>query len=156
MSENTENNVVDFQSKRKDAIEKKKRQFERFLFDDFLGCFAEVDDNGTNFPVKLVNVSETGCKVETPWNPNTHKSLSQMEDLTLRVYFTKKSFIPLVMTIARSEEVVNEDGTVHMQYGCEFDESLPGFQAWKSFVDFIGKYAEFSSFDKGDQKVYFL
>ena len=125
----TENNVVDFQNKREEAIEKKRRQFERFLFDDFLGCFAEIDDNGTNFPVKIVDISEQGCKIQTDWNPNTHKSLTALDTLTLRVYFTKSSFIPLVMNIARHEEVAGVDGSIYVQYGCNFDESLPGFQA---------------------------
>jgi hypothetical protein len=54
------------------------------------------------------------------------------------------------------KEYLDENGNTFMHYGAEFDESLPSFEALKSFIDFMYKFAKHSSIDKGDQKVYFL
>jgi hypothetical protein len=73
----------------------------------------------------------------------------------MRMYFTNASYIPVIMKVRHAKEVLAQDGTTHIQYGCEFDKSVGSFEAMQSFIDFIYKFAEHSAIDKGDTKVYF-
>lgn len=148
--------VLDFNAKREENIEQKRRQFERILFNNFLGAYTVVDQGGTIYPVNLVDVSREGCLFQVPWNMDRDTKIEEGTEITMRMYFTKKSFIPVVMVIKRGQEHVDEDGQTYMQYGAEFDTSMPSFQAVESFIDFMYKFAEHSSFDKGSQKVFFL
>lgn len=76
-------------------------------------------------------------------------------EVNLRMYFTKASYIPVIMHVRHSKVVTDKDGIEYMQYGCEFDKNNPTFEAMQSFIDFIYKFAEHSAIDKGDIKVYF-
>lgn len=148
--------MLDFSEKRKENIEKKRRQFERLLFNNFLGAYTVVDQGGSIYPVSLVDISREGCLFQVPWNVEKDTKFENGFEITMRMYFTKNSFIPVVMNVKYSREYVDEDGQVYMQYGSEFDKSMPSFQAVESFIDFMYKFAEHSSLDKGSHKVYFL
>jgi len=148
--------VLDFIGKRKENIEQKRRQFERLLFNNFLGAYTVVDQGGTIYPVSLVDVSYDGCLFQVPWNPNKDSKIENELEMTMRMYFTKDSFIPVVMKVKYSREALDKDGLTYMQYGCEFDASMPSFQAVHSFIDFMYKFAEHSSIDKGSHKVFFI
>lgn len=148
--------VLDFAEKRKENIEKKRRQFERLLFNNFLGAYTVVDQGGSIYPVSLVDISREGCLFQVPWNVEKDSKFENDHEITMRMYFTKNSFIPVVMNVKYSREFIDEDGQVYMQYGSEFDSSMPSFQAVESFIDFMYKFAEHSSLDKGSHKVYFL
>ena len=148
--------VLDFNEKRKENIEQKRRQFERILFNNFLGAYTVVDQGGSIYPVSLVDVSHDGCLFQVPWNVDRDTKIEEDTELTMRMYFTKNSFVPVVMQIKYGREYIDEDGQTYMQYGAEFDKSMPSFQAVESFIDFMYKFAEHSSVDKGSHKVYFL
>ena len=148
--------VIDFQAKRKDSIEKKKRSFERVLFKEFLGSFAEIDENGTKYDVGLVDISKDGCLFQVPYTPQNKEHFKTGHDVTIRVYFTKDDFLPLVVNIKHGNEYIDEKGDAFVRYGGIFDKSLPSFQAFSPFIEFIYKFAEFSCVDKGESKVYFL
>lgn len=148
--------VLDFQEKRKENIEQKRRQFERILFNNFLGAYTVVDQGGSIYPVNLVDVSREGCLFQVPWNVDRDTKIEEGTELTMRMYFTKNSFIPVVLEIKYGREYIDEDGQTYMQYGAEFDKSMPSFQAVESFIEFMYKFAEHSSVDKGSHKVYFL
>lgn len=152
----SDSKLLDFQSKREKTIETKRRNFERVLFQDFLGAYSVIDEFGSNYPVELVDVSHDGCMIQVPWNPKNHQKFKEGNDVTLRVYFTKGSFIPVVVNIKHSKEFVDDNGDVYMRYGGEFDKTLPSFSAFEKFIEFIYKYAEFSCVDKGENRVYFL
>ena len=148
--------VIDFQAKRQDSIEKRKRSFERVLFSELLGTYAEIDNNGTKYSVGLVDISRDGCQFQVPFTPNSKEQFKQDDDVVIRVYFTKDDFIPLVVNVKHSSEYVDEKGDAFMRFGGIFDKSLPSFQAFEPFIEFIYKFAEFSCIDKGESKVYFL
>lgn len=148
--------VLDFQEKRKENIEQKRRQFERILFNNFLGAYTVVDQGGSIYPVSLVDVSREGCLFQVPWNVDRDSKIAEGTELTMRMYFTKNSFIPVVLEIKYGREYIDEDGQTYMQYGAEFDTSMPSFQAVETFIEFMYKFAEHSSVDKGSHKVYFL
>jgi hypothetical protein len=148
--------VVDFNAKRKQSIEQKKRTFERVVFAEFLGVETVVDDQGTGFPIKLVDVSKDGCQFQLPFSLKAKNKFKSGTEVTLKLFFTKGSYLPAVVTVRHASEYVDKDGDAWLRLGGDFDKSLPSFKALESFINFIYQYAEFSCLDKGESKVYFL
>jgi hypothetical protein len=148
--------LIDFVEIRKKNIETKRRNFERILFTNVLGVYTVLDKDGIIFPVELVDVSRDGCLLQIAWNnPKNEMIYKSGEEITFRLYFTKQSFMPVIVKVRYGKEFVDKDGRTYMHYGCEFDKSVPSFTALSSFIDFLYKYAEVSSTDKGDAKVFF-
>lgn len=150
------NDVINFSEKRKQSIEKKRRTFERVMFENFLGCYSVIDNNGSIYSIDIIDISETGLLFQVPWNENNDKKFEKDKDLTLRLYFTKESYLPAFVTVKYGTEFVDDRGNSFMRYGCEFDQNNQTFQALEAFIQFIYKFAEHSSIDKGDNRVYFL
>lgn len=148
--------LLDFVGKRAESIEKKRRNFERILFQNFLGAYSVLDQQGSVTPVQLVDISHTGCLFQIPWDLKKESTFQETEELNLRIYFTNDSFIPTIVKIKHIQEYIDQDGVTYLQYGCEFDDSMPSFVALKSFINFLYQFAEHSSVDKGDSRVYFL
>lgn len=147
--------VLDFNKKKADTIEQKRRAFNRVVFQNFLGAYSVIDDNGSIYPVTLVDIAGDGCSFQVPWNPSRDKKLAKDFEVTMRMYFTNQSYIPVIMNVRHGKEVLGTDGITYMQYGCEFDKTAASFEAMQSFIDFIYRFAEHSAIDKGDTKVYF-
>lgn len=147
--------ILDFNKKKADTIEQKRRAFNRIVFQNFLGAYSAIDDNGSIYPVEMVDIAGDGCSFQVPWNARTDKKLASGFEVNMRMYFTNKSYIPVIMTIRHGKEVLGKDGNTYMQYGCEFDKTHSSFEAMQSFIDFIYRFAEHSAIDKGDTKVYF-
>lgn len=148
--------VIDFQAKREESIEKRKRSFERVLFSEFLGSYAEIDENGTKFNVMMVDISREGCLFQVPFSKNSLAYFKKQENVTVRVYFTKDDFLPLDIDVRHLNEYIDERGDAYIRIGGEFDQSSPSFKAFSPFIEFLYKFAEFSCVDKGESKVYFL
>src|SRR3989339_365512 len=148
--------LLDFSKKRDEIIEKKRRSFERIFFFCVMGTYSVLDQNSSIYPIEMVDISYDGCLFQVPWNVKRDHKLPIDTELNLRIYFTKHSYIPIVVAPKYARESVGADGQTYMQYGCEFDKSYPTFDALRSFIDFMYKFAEFSVVDHGDSKVYFL
>lgn len=148
--------VVDFNAKRKESIEQKRRSFERVVFQEFLGVYTVVDDQGSGFPIKLLDISTEGCQFQLPFSLKAKNQFKSGTELTLKLFFTKGTYLPAVVTVRHVSEYVDKDGDAWLRLGGEFDASLPSFKALASFIDFIYQYAEFSCVDKGESKVYFI
>jgi hypothetical protein len=149
-------NVVDFNKKRQENIEQKRRTFERVVFQEFLGVYTVVDDQGSSFPIKLLDISGDGCQLQLPFSLKAKNQFKSGTELPLKLFFTKGSFLPAVVTVRHASEYIDKDGDAWLRLGGEFDTSLPSFQALSHFIQFIYQYAEFSCLDKGESKVYFL
>ena len=148
--------VFDFSEKRKQSIEQKRRSFERVVFQEFLGVYSVIDDHGTGFPIKLVDISGDGCLLQIPFSAKAKNQFKAGEEVTLKLYFSKGTFLPAVVQIRHASEYIDQQGDAYLRLGGEFDKSLPSFTALNSFIEFIYKYAEFSCLDKGEGKVFFL
>ena len=147
--------VFDFQAKLKDSIEKKKRAFERVALKDFLGAYSEIDEHGTKYPVKMLDISYDGCQFQIPFSEGAKKHFAVGSEITLRLYFTSEDFLPINATL-RHETVTDERGNSYMRFGCEFDQSNHSYQAIRPFIEFLYKFAEHSCQDRGEHKVYFI
>lgn len=148
--------VFDFSEKRRQSIEQKRRNFERVVFDEFLGVDAVIDDNGTGHPLKLVDISGDGCLFQVPFSKEARQRFKSGEEVTLKLFFTKTSFLPVVIKVRHATEYVDQRGDAYWRCGGEFDKTLPSFKALESFIQFMYKYAEFSCHDSAAHKVYFL
>lgn len=151
-----EKKVFDFNEKRKKSIEQKRRTFERVVFQEFLGVYSVVDDQGSGFPIKLVDISSEGCQFQLPFSLKAKNQFKAGTEVTLKLYFTKGSYLPAVVTVRHATEYVDKDGDAWLRLGGEFDTAIPSYKALSSFIDFIYQYAEFSCLDKGEAKVFFL
>lgn len=151
-----EKKVFDFGEKRKQSIEQKRRQFERVVFQEFLGVYSVIDDHGTGYPVKLVDVSADGCQFQIPFSAKAKNQFKTGEEVTLKLYFSKGTYLPAVVKIRRAAEYIDQQGDAYLRLGGEFDKTIPSFGALSSFISFIYQYAEFSCLDKGEGKVFFL
>jgi hypothetical protein len=148
--------VVDFNQKKKEAIEQKRRQFERVVFKEFLGVYTVIDDHGTSLPIKLVDISKEGCQIQLPFSAKAKATFSSEKEIELKLFFTKGSYLPAIVTIRHASEYIDEDGDAWLRLGCAFDTSLPTFKPLAHFIDFIYQYAEYSCIDHTTSKVYFL
>ncbi len=151
----SENKVIDFVKKRSENVEQKRRAFERLVFQNFLGAYSVIDNHGSIYPITLVDISQDGCLFQVPWRAGKDAKIQRDTEIIMRMYFTKGSYIPVVVNVKHGKEIVMDDGTTYMQYGCEFDKSNSSFEAMQSFIDFMYKFAKHSAIDKGDTKVYF-
>lgn len=148
--------VFDFESKRRQSIEQKRRTFERVMFDDVMGVEAMIDDNGSGHPVKLLDVSRDGLLFQVPYSAKAGNLFADGAEFTLKLFFSKGSYLPVVVKLRHGKEFVDQKGDVYWRCGGEFDQTVPSFQAVQSFIEFIYKYAEFSCQDNVAHKVYFL
>ena len=149
------NNIIDFVSKRKESIERKRRRFERILFKNFFSIETTISKENASCPIDLVDVSYDGClfRVLEKRDPGFVKV---GKELTLKIYFTEYGYISVSVGINRTAKFVEKDGHCYREYGCKFDKSLTSFRAMEAFVDFLYKFAECSCTDYGDKKIYSL
>ena len=118
--------------------------------------YAEIDEAGTKYAVKLIDISKEGLQFQVPVGPDQKNPLKNQKEVMLRIYFTKDDYLPVTLFLRHHKEYIDERGEAYFRYGCEFNQSLPSFEAVKSFIEFIYKFAEYSCIDKGESQVYFL
>lgn len=147
--------VINFKEKRDKVVEEKRRSFERVVFDNMVGAYSVIDDDGSIYPIRLVDISKTGCLFQVPLS-HADKKFGDGHELMLRMYFTKKSYIPVCVKIKYDYEHREDDGSEFLRYGCEFDTSIESFKALEKFIQFLYLYSDFSHIDKGDNKIFFL
>jgi hypothetical protein len=139
---------------REESIERKRRQFERMVFEDVPQVQICFEDGAGLTQVTPKDISPQGFLFEVPYLANmTSRSGGLLHnDIKLRFYFTSHTFASAVLQVRHAKKVTLPDGRLVMQYGGEFDRDLPGFKAVSTFIDFIFAFAEYSSRDDGDLK----
>ncbi|MBF0298715.1 MAG: PilZ domain-containing protein [Oligoflexia bacterium] len=155
--------VINFTKKRNETIEQRRREFERMVFQNFLGVYTHMDEeSGNTLPIELVDISEKGCLFQIAVNVNSmtgheiYKNLKKRTSADLKIYFTKKSYIPIAVSIKYCKEYVDVEGINYLKFGCEFDKTPQTFEAMEYFIKFIYKFAEHASTDRGENRVHHL
>ena len=148
-------NIIDFVSKRKEKVEKKRRSFERILFREFFNVETTVslDDEFHHVSVDLIDVSREGCLFRVP-EREAPGFLKVGSNLTLKLYFSEQNYIHVSVAIKRTAKFVEKDGSCLREYGCEFDKSMGSFRAMEALVDFLHKLAEYSCTDYGHRNIH--
>lgn len=145
--------ILDFVAKRKAKIEKNRRRFERLVFHNFLGAYSVIQKTDSIVPITLVDIAHDGCSFQTSWSGVESDIFTIGSELTLRMYFSPDSYIPVVVDIKNSRPHKGKDGERYVLYGCKFDKSMPSFVAMESFIDFLYRFAEHSSDCKDNKRV---
>ena len=148
--------IVDLGKKRKENLEAKTRQVERIFFRELIGCYSSIENGDKIFPVEILDISETGCLIEIPQSSGGLKHFELHSIVNLRLYFTPKSFIDLDARIVRSEEELNSKDVKVYKFGAQFKQYSKNYDVFKTFIDFLKKFAEHSNVDNYSKKVFFL
>lgn len=80
------------------------------VFQEFLGVYTVVDDQGTGFPIKLVDISKDGCQFQLPFSLKAKNQFKSGTEVTLKLFFTKGSFLPAVVTVRHASEYIDQQG----------------------------------------------
>ena len=91
--------VINFIEKRKEAIEQRRREFERLLFRNFLGVYTVLSDEGKIIPIEIINISDKGCQIQIP------SSCEIKNKLNLKDKFMKSGEL--------LKKMCEEDGKLH-------------------------------------------
>lgn len=142
--------VIDFVEKRNEAIEQRRREFERIMLKNLLGVYSILDEPGSGHAVELIDISDKGCLIQVISDKENKKRYKKDMDAHLRVYFTKTAYIPITVNIKYGTDYIDSEGISYMRYGCEFDKTAVSFEAMDSFIKFIYKFAEHSCADRSD------
>jgi hypothetical protein len=145
--------LINFTEKRNEAIEQRRRDFERILFQNFLGVYTVLDDEGNITPIELIDVSDKGCLIQILSTKENLEKMLKKVDLDIRIYFTEKAFIPASLSIKYQTDFINEHGLEYRKFGCEFDKQNSSFEAIESFVNFLYKFAKHATVDRNDTKI---
>lgn len=142
------NVVIDFNTKRNQAIKEKRREFERVLFQQILGVYSTLEDSGGLIPIQLVDISQKGLLIQIPRQENAKHQYEIDQEIQIRIYFTQKTFLPIICKIKYKKNFIAKNGRKFIRFGCEIDVNTAGYEAMKSFAKFIYKYAEVSVTDR--------
>lgn len=148
--------ILDFVQKRKEIIEERRQGFERLMFKNVLGAYAVLEESKDIYPVSLIDISYNGCGFEIPFSVKAKKKFKKGSDHKMRMYFTKSSFILTLIRVRYATEIIDLNGKKVLRLGCEFDKSISSYTALNSFIDFLYKFAKFSTHDDGSSKAFFI
>lgn len=149
-------NIINFNARRDQKIESKRRNFERILFSDFLGSYGVIDHFEHLYKVKFIDISYSGCQFQIPMERDEKNLFPIGGELLMRLYFTPESYLPMVVNIRHGKEHFDAKGKRYMRFGCQFDQDISSYQALKGFVDFIGLFAQHSVVGQKKERLFFL
>ena len=143
--------LISFENVRKEKQATLKREYERVLFKNILGCYTMIERLGLK-SVEMVDISKSGLSFRMPVEDG---AFTQGEELDFRFYFSNKAFLPTRVTVRRVDSEIDQ-GHRYNRFGCTFDTALSSQDAVNHFVDFIEAFSKSAKEDKGDQQVWFL
>ena len=145
------NKVINFEDKRSESIEKKRRKFERLMFDNLLEVYAEVEEGEEIFPISLIDISRDGLQFEVPAIRGQKGPFSKDDTINIRLYFSSNSYLPATIEIKHLQENI-EDGRAFYRYGCLIDKTKDSFTPLGSFIEFLYQFSEYSLTDRSHKK----
>lgn len=151
---NETSKVIDFGKVREKRIEEKRRQYERVLFKNVLGAYGVAEGEGLR-AIELVDVSATGMSFQLPSYSKNLDGLKVGKEMIFRLYFSEDTYIPMGIKILNRRPCI-ENGNTYERFGCAIDTNMQSYGTYKTFVEFLTKYAESAHQDKGDLKLFFF
>ncbi len=152
----TKDQVVDFSEARAQKMNEKRRKAERIFFQQLLNVFCETPQHEKELkPVDLVDVSEDGCSIQMPFDPNLPWPTDLKQPLNLRLYFSQDTYLPVHLKIENSRPCI-EQGVRLVRYGCSVDKTTTSYSAYQQFIRFLKLYAEHAHKDQGNTTVFYI
>lgn len=154
MEKKSDGTVISFTKARNARIEELRRKYERVLFKQVLGAYAVAEGTGLK-AIELVDLSLDGLSFQLPAHSKNLDAVETGKELVFRLYFTQDSYLPVGVKIMNRRDCI-ENGQTFVRFGCAIDTSLQSYETYKTFVTFLGKYAETCHQDAGDLKFFFF
>lgn len=145
--------VIDFQTVQAQKLEEKRRKNERVLFKNMLGVYSISDDEKMK-AIEILDVSDSGVSFRVPFNAEKPWP-TDMSDLTIRLYFTQDTYIPVRLKVQNSKSMI-EEGIRYVRYGCQVDSTTKSYETFKLFVQFMKAYATEAYQDQGSVQVFYI
>ena len=141
------NKVINFEDKRSESIEKKRRKFERLMFENLIEVYAEINDGEEIFQISLLDISRDGLQFEVPAIRGQKGPFSKGDTVDIRLYFSSNSYLPAKIEIKHEQDNI-EDGRAFYRYGCLLDKTGDSFKPLGSFIEFLYQFSEYSLIDR--------
>jgi len=129
-----DNKVIQLSKHRKEKEEKIRREYERYVFESFVGCFV-VENSIKETMIFADDISKSGLR----FRMDSKTELKQGDVVTLRMYFTAQLFIDNKVEIVRSIVDI-ADGIKRISYACKFDTQAQTFETISKLVDLIESF----------------
>lgn len=147
--------IVDFNEKRAEKLEDKRRKTERIFFNQLMGVYS-VTGGDQMSPVELIEVSDHGLSFQVPFSKDAKPWPNDMnQDIPIRLYFSQDTYLLVIAKIQNSTSKI-ENGVRFMRYGCAIDEKIASYDAYLQFVRFLKAYSEQAHKDMGEVSVFYL
>ena len=146
--------VVDFNQKRAQKLDEKRRKTERIFFQNMIGCYSVIGDRSMR-PIEILDVSEDGCSFQVPFDAKNPWPAETVE-IPIRMYFSSDTYIPIVLRVQNSTATIGEGGMRHIRYGCSVDKTLQTYGAYREFVRFLALYSEQAHQDNGSASTFYI
>jgi hypothetical protein len=146
--------VVDFNQKRAEKLEDKRRKTERIFFQNMIGVYSVIGDRSMR-PIEILDVSEEGCSFQVPFDAKNPWPAETVE-IPIRMYFSADTYIPVMLRVQNSTATIGEGGARYVRYGCSVDKSTQTYGVFREFVRFLTLYSEQAHRDQGGGSVFYL
>ena len=105
--------------------------------------------------LELIDISSEGLAFQVPHTEEENLPKDSSKDLSIRLYFSQDTYLPINVTIQNASPVIVE-GSRYTRYGCKIDQSFASYQTYLQFVQFLKSYAEHAHKDMGDVTLFYL
>jgi hypothetical protein len=90
--------VVDFNQKRAEKLEEKRRKTERVVFGNMVGVYSVISEARMQ-AIEIVDVSEEGLAFRVPFDSKNPWPAETVE-IPIRMYFSNETYIPVMLKVA--------------------------------------------------------
>ena len=142
--------VIDLIEYRKNKNDKRRREYERVLFNRILGVYSFAE-RGSLHHVEIIDMSLSGVRFR---EEEPEKPFRVGDKLSLRFYFTPSSFLKIVLTVKRNAPF-EEDGRQGLEYGCSIDRDTKSYTVLAKLITFMEQYAEVACHDSNPPVIFF-
>ena len=129
--------VVQLSDVRAQKTDQERRKIERYFLKDVFQMFCVLNEKLS--PIELIEAGEGGFSFRVPFHPE-QKILTVEQELAIRVYLSRDTFLPLGIKIM-SAIALAEEGQKYMRYGCSLDSAFSSYPAYQQLMKFIEAYS---------------
>jgi hypothetical protein len=128
--------------KSNDMSTENRRQSERLNLKnvDTVTCVAE---NVQSLKMNLLNVSDHGCALKVPYDPQVLE-LQSSDKFKVRMYLKSDTYLSIHLEIANIRPV-KEDDQDYLVLGCTIEKTSRAFFSYQKFISFLESYSEVQS-----------
>lgn len=135
--------VFDITDQRQEIITEERRKAKRTILSEFIGAYAVIPQMGL-VEIELYDISVDGLSFDLS---TSHGHFRDGEEIALRLYLTKDSYLPFSVKVRYVREINDERTNRH---GTEFVRSEYNEEAIQLFVQFMEKASTTLCHDNGD------